>query len=96
MKILFEITSQGAADILIPLARACNRAGVSWECFFTGEGVLNLSREDVDEVLETAISAIACEASWESYMGEKPCPVKLGSQTNNSQIVGHTDRIISL
>lgn len=96
MKILFEVTSQGAAELLVPLANACDRAALSWGCFFTGDGVHSLSNEDVKRVLETASWAIACENSWESHMGENSCPVKLGSQTNNSEIVGKSDRIISL
>lgn len=95
MKILFEITSNNAANTLVPLAKACDRAGLTWACFFTGDGVLNLSSQDVTEVLKTSALAIACEFSWESLDG-RPCPIKLGSQTDNSEIVGSNDKIISL
>ena len=96
MKFLFEITSKDAAKILVPMASACNRAGISWSCFFTGEGVLCLSNEEANKVIKTATLAIVCEISWETHIGETTCPVKLGSQTNNSEIVGDCDKIISL
>jgi hypothetical protein len=96
MNILFEVTSDGAADVLINLASACNRADVSWGCFFTGSGVLNLSREDVTETLKNAVTAKTCEMSWNQHMGERPCPVELGSQTNNSTFVGDADKVVSL
>jgi hypothetical protein len=96
MNILFEVTSQDAADILVPLASACDRAGVTWGCFFTGDGVHSISSKDVTEAVKTAVTAIVCEASWEGYMGEQECPVELGSQTNNSTFVGDADKIISL
>jgi len=94
--VLFEVTSEGAAAVLLPLASACDRAGVSWGCFFTGDGVLSLSNKDVAEMVNTANTAITCEASWQLYMGERECPVELGSQTNNSTFVGDADKVISL
>lgn len=96
MKLLFEVASQDAAGILVPLANACDRAGVSWGCFFTGDGVLSLSSEDLASVLKKGASAIACEASWEILMGDTSCPVSLGSQTNNCELVGDVDKLISL
>lgn len=96
MNVLFEVTSEGAADVLVPLASACDRAGVTWGCFFTGDGVLSFSSKDVTEAVKTATTAIACEVSWQRYMGERECPVELGSQTNNSTFVGDADKVISL
>ncbi len=96
MKVLFEVTTPDSAHILIPLANACDRAGLAWQCFFTGDGVVNLSDNDVINLLESTTSSIACEMSWEKHRGEEACPIKLGSQTNNSEIVGDSDRIISL
>jgi hypothetical protein len=96
MNVLIEVTSEGAADVLVQLAKACDRTGVSWGCFFTGDGVLNLSREEVRQALETAVTAITCELSWGQHMGECSRPVELGSQTNNSAMVGDADKVISL
>jgi hypothetical protein len=95
MKILFEVTSKNVGDILLPLANACNRAGVEWVCFFTGDGVSNLASEAILTALDSCASAIACEFSWEDLM-EGACPVELGSQTDNSQITGNVDKVISL
>ena len=96
MKILFEISSGDAADVLVPLARACDRNAVIWSCFFTGDGVKTLDRDDVLATIAGATKAAACEVSWERHMGDKPCPVEIGSQTNNSTMVGNVDKVISL
>ena len=96
MDVLFEVTSEGAAAVLVPLASACDRAGVTWGCFFTGDGVLSFSNKDVTEAVKTATTAITCEVSWQLHMGERACPVALGSQTINSALVGDADKVISL
>jgi hypothetical protein len=96
MKILFEISSGNAASVLVPLARACDRNAVTWSCFFTGDGVKTLARDDVLTTVAGAAKAAACEVSWERYMGDQPCPVEIGSQTNNSAMVGDADKIVSL
>jgi hypothetical protein len=43
-----------------------------------------------------AAKAAACKVSWERHMGGKACPVEIGSQTNNSAMVGDIDKVISL
>lgn len=96
INILFEVTTAGAADIFVPLAKACNRAGLTWGCFFSGDGVECLSSEAVAEVIETAVTAIACGFSWKCSMGELTCPIFMGHQTNNSAMVGDADKVISL
>jgi hypothetical protein len=96
MKILFEVSSGDAASVLVPLARACDRNAVIWSCFFTGDGVKTLARDDVIATIAGAAKAAACEVSWERYMGDQPCPVEIGSQTNNSAMVGDVDKIVSL
>ncbi len=97
MKIMLEVSSGEASAILVALARACDRNAVTWSCFFTGDGVKTLAREDVLAIVETgATKAAACEVSWERYMGDRSCPVEIGSQTNNSAMVGDFDKIVSL
>jgi hypothetical protein len=96
MKILFEVSSGGAADVLVPLARAFDRNAVTWSCFFTGDGVKTLTRDDVLAILAGAAKAAACEVSWERHMGDQSCPVEIGSQTNNSAMAGDVDKVISL
>jgi hypothetical protein len=96
MKILFEVSSGDAASVLVPLARACDRNAVTWCCFFTGDGVKTLAHDDVLATIARADKAAACEVSWERYMGDEPCPVEIGSQTNNSAMVGDVDKIVSL
>ncbi len=97
MKIMFEVSSADAADILVSLARACDRNALTWGCFFTGDGVKTLTREDVLATVEGgAAKAAACEVSWERHMGTRSSPVEIGSQTNNSAMVGDFDKIVSL
>ncbi len=97
MKVLFEVSSGEAADVFLPLALACNRGSVTWGCFFTGDGVKTLGREDVlGTVKGSAAEAAVCEVSWERHMGEEPCPVDKGSQTTNSGMVGNFDKVVSL
>lgn len=96
IKILFEVASDKAADVLVPLAKACNRNSIPWACFFTGNGVKILSSEGVTEIITGAVKAVACEASWELYMGDDTCPIEIGSQTNNSTLVGEADKVVSI
>ncbi|MDX2459731.1 MAG: hypothetical protein QNM00_06555 [Gammaproteobacteria bacterium] len=96
MKILFEVSSGDAASVLVPLAQACDRNAVTWSCFFTGDGVKTLARDDVLATIAGATKAAAWEVSWERYMGDQSCPVEIGSQTNNSAMVGDADKIVSL
>ena len=96
MKILFEVSSSDAASVLVPLARACDRNALAWSCFFTGDGVKILAHKDVLATVAEAAKATVCEVSWERYMGDRSCPVEIGSQTNNSAMVGEADRIVSL
>ena len=96
IKILFEVTSDKAAVVLVPLARACNRDSIPWACFFTGNGIKSLSSEDVKETVKGAVKAVACEASWELYMNDDTCPIEIGSQTDNCTLVGEADKVVSI
>ncbi|HCA26477.1 MAG TPA: hypothetical protein DEP05_02335 [Betaproteobacteria bacterium] len=96
MKFLFLVTAPDAARILVPLVRACRRQGAPWACFLTHDGVRVLERDDVRAIITDAIRAVACEYSWERFMGTQACPVELGSQTDHSIMVGEAARIVSL
>ena len=95
-QILFEVSSGDAASVLVPLARACDRNAVTWSCFFTGDGVKTLTRDDVLATIAGAARSVACEVSWEQHMGDQPCPVETGSQTVNSAMFGDVDKVVSL
>lgn len=96
MHIMFEVSSGDAANVLVPLAQACGRNDLTWSCFFTGDGVKTLASDVVLSTVGGAAKAAACEVSWERHMGDKACPVEIGSQTNNSAMVGDIDKVISL
>jgi hypothetical protein len=96
VKFLFLVTTPHAARILVPLARACRRQGVQWSCFLTHDGVRVLERDEVRTIIPDASRAVACEYSWERFMGAQACPVELGSQTDHSIMVGEAARVVSL
>lgn len=96
MDILFHVTTAEGGHFLLPLARACLRAGRSFACFFTHEGVLGLRSEALRDVLGQAQRAVACEESWHRYCKEAACPIEPGSQTINSILMGEAARVVSL
>lgn len=96
MNLLFIVSTPDAGRVLLPLAAACKRKGARWSCFFTHDGVSVLAEPEMKEAACCAQRMVACEHSWARYMGDTPCPVELGSQTQNSIMVGEADRIVSL
>jgi hypothetical protein len=94
--LLIIVSTAQAAGVLVPLAAACRRRGLRWTCFFTNEGVSLLQDAAVIKAIKYAEEPIACEHSWARCAGEAPCPITLGSQTNNSALVGHAGKVISL
>ena len=96
MDVLFIVSTPEAGRLLAPLTAACRRRGASWSCFFTNDGVLALNDATTTGAVAHADSAVACEHSWERYQGEASCPVTLGSQTNNSAMLGQAGKVIGL
>ncbi len=95
MEVLFHVTTEGGATLLLPLARACQRGAHAFGAFFTHEGVRGLASPDLQAALRGA-RAVVCEESWHRYCADSPCPVELGSQTVNSSLMGHARRVVSL
>ena len=96
MDLLLLVTNPQAGFIIQSLARACDRAGIEWAAFFTHDGVMLLADPGVCAAVSQAGRVIACQDSWNRYMTGKDCPVDLGSQTNNSELVAQARRIVSL
>lgn len=96
MEIMFHITCENALEVALPLSKACQRAGISWGCFLTGDGVKTLGDKGFVSTLASAGAAVVCEHSWQQHMNGISCPVELGSQTINSRMVGDAVRVISL
>lgn len=94
--VLIIVSRPESGPILAALMRACQRRGVNWSCFFTNTGVMTLVDSRVMTILGCAVRAVACEYSWQRYMGDAGCPVELGSQTNNSGLAAEAVKIISL
>lgn len=95
MKILFHVATEAGAHLLLPLARACRRGGHAFGVFFTHDGVLGLRSAELQAVLRGA-RAVVCQESWRRFYGEAACPVELGSQTTNSELIGKAGKVVSL
>jgi|TARA_B100001540_G_C15511139_1_gene508109 hypothetical protein len=96
MDLLIFVSSKLAGPIFIPLAKACERNNLIWSVFFTGEGIHNLRDSVTLKVINSAESTVVCEESWTAVFESKTCPVKLGSQTDNSFLVSKARKVISL
>ncbi len=96
MDLMYVVTSSQSASILLPMLQASQRRGVNWGCFFTDDGVEVLRDTDICALMSDAQSAFACELSWDRFESGKRCPISLGSQTNNSAMLGKAKHVISL
>ena len=96
LDLLFVVCTDRGARVLMPLAAACGRAGKTWGCFFTNDGVNLLADEELKLLMQEAGRAIACEYSWERFMNDSPCPVELGSQTDHSALVAEAASIVTI
>ncbi|MFK5913707.1 MAG: hypothetical protein QM484_04960 [Woeseiaceae bacterium] len=96
MVFLFIVSTPEAERVLLPMVAACQRKGLISSFFFTNDGVKILNNSKVLDVVRSAQNAVVCEHSWERFMGDKKSPIELGSQTQNSMMVGESSHIISL
>jgi len=96
MDLLLLVTHPQAGVITESLARACNRAGIEWAVFFTNDAVELLADPGLFSAVSQGGRVIACQDSWNRYMPGRDCPVDLGSQTNNSELVAQARRVVSL
>lgn len=96
MEVLLHIATSDGARTGAALARACARAGISWGCFLTNDGVRALADPVFVAALASAPRAAACKHSWERYMNGMPCPIRLSSQTDNSAMMAEARRVVSL
>ncbi len=96
LDLLLIISTPDSGRVLLPLAGACQRKGLRWSCFFTNDGVRILENPAMVHAIRCADDLIACEHSWARFEGETPCPITLGSQTNNSALVSRAEKVIGL
>lgn len=94
--LLFHVSTKEGGAILLPLARACARAGYRFDAFFTHHGVEALTDDALARAMAGARRAVVCEESWHRFLGEHPCPVEFGSQTINSELMGAAGKVVSL
>lgn len=99
MEVMVLVSTRDSGKILKGLAAALARAGVDWGCFFTNDGVelaAELTRDaGLAEALASSSWVNVCEHSWHRF-GEGDCPIELGSQTQNSMMMGGAKRVVSL
>lgn len=97
-QILFVVTHPDAAVYLLGMGLAASRRGIKFSIFFTGDGVLALSNngDQLKPVTDAATEAIVCEHAWQDRLGESVCALKMGSQTDNSRMIGAIDKVVSL
>lgn len=95
MDVMILISTRDSAAIAKGLMGALARAGASWGCFFTNDGVELAGDAEVSALLGASQWANVCEHSWEKF-GAGACPVELGSQTQNSMMMGDARRVVSL
>lgn len=96
MELMLVISTPESRPLVAGLAAACLRRGIEWGCFLTNDGVRSLEDPELATLLKQAPEAVVCEASWERFMGEAACPLTLGSQTQHSEMLGRTRRVLSL
>ena len=94
--VFLHIATPAGGRIGAALARACARAGVTWSCFLTNDGVRALEDPEVVAALKPGSRAAVCEHSWRQHMNGAACPVELGSQTINSALMAEAERMVSL
>ncbi|PLX37630.1 MAG: hypothetical protein C0606_04920 [Hyphomicrobiales bacterium] len=96
MDVLLLISSADAAPLATPLGRALTRAGASWGCFLTNDGVKVAGDAAFAAALVGAERRVVCEHSWDLHMDGHDCPLERGSQTINSALVAEATRVVSL
>ncbi len=95
MDVMILVSSAESRDVFKGLAAALNRAEAKWGCFFTNDGAGLATDTDIVEILSGSNWANVCELSWERF-GSGACPIELGSQTQNSMMMGDAVRVVSL
>lgn len=95
MDVMILVSTRDSGTILNGLAGALSRAGAAWGCFLTNDGVELLNDAEIVEALAASTWVNACEHSWHRF-GTGDCPVELGSQTQNSMMIGDAKRVISI
>ena len=96
MDLLIIVSNAKSKPVLLPLAQACAAKGINWAVFFTNDGVAMLGDEKLVKALGSTSQAIVCHESWIKFMSEAPCPLELGSQTNNSAMLADATRVLGL
>ena len=93
INILFEVSTAMASDVLLPLARACTRNSIRWACFFTGDGVKNLTNNEVKEMMSGAVKAVVLMTMTMGLIGTSK---RISSQSyiNRSTLLGERDSVM--
>ncbi|MDB2589722.1 hypothetical protein N9345_01265 [Candidatus Thioglobus sp.] len=96
MNLLFIISQEHGADLLLPLSDACTRQKKQYSCFFTGAGVKVLENEKIKQNLTIVENSVACHHSWDRYHPNTTSAATMGSQTNLSEMIANHDKVVSI
>lgn len=96
MNLLFVISQEHGADLLLPLSNACIRRKCQYSCFFTGAGVKTLEDAQIKQNLNIIENSVACHHSWDRYFPNTPSIAIMGSQTNLSEMIANHDKVVSI
>jgi len=96
MSFLFVVSHPLSQTALLGLTRACTRKGLSFRCFFTGDGVSQLADSKTLEAIAAAQRNVVCEHSWAKHFPDRDPPVEQGSQTVHSALAGEAATVVSL
>ena len=94
--LMFHVTTPASLNILVGLCSAAQRNGCRWVMFLTNDAVALASEPRLQPVIKSAMRIVVCESSWERFAPEQVCPVEMGSQTSNSEMIGFARHVISL
>jgi len=94
--IMFHVTTTASKKILQGLAGAAKRCGCRWTMFLTNDAVKLIQEPWFREATQSCRRIVVCEASWEKHNSSNQCPVEVGSQTTNSEMVSRARRLVSL
>jgi len=96
MNLLFIISQEHGADLLLPLSDACIRKKYQYSCFFTGAGVKTLEYAKIKKNPNIIENSVACHHSWDRYLPNIASIATMGSQTNLSEMIANHDKVVSI
>ena len=96
MNLLLIVSHKNLEAFLCPFISQLVERGIQFQCFFTGEGVLNLEQSELIDLLKKSSSSVVCHQSWQKFFNKTSSPINEGSQTNLSEMIADQVKVVSL